>query len=237
MTRFIALISGKGGVGKTTSTINLAHALMNHGKSVLIVDANLVTPNIGLHLGLIDAETSLNHFLEKKNSIHEIIHTHDSGLAFIPASSSYNIFKNTDQEKLGKIFDHLNGLADFVLVDAPSGLGEDLKKILEHTDEALTVVNPTNSSLMEAVKSIELARSMHNTIPGVLLNMSSWFGSHEMASAEVEEILGAHVIANVYRDNKIKKSVHNQVPLQFHYPRSRSAKQYQQLAEFLCNVH
>jgi len=56
MTRFIALVSGKGGVGKTTTTVNVGQALSNLGQKVTLLDANIITPNLGIHLGKFNPE-------------------------------------------------------------------------------------------------------------------------------------------------------------------------------------
>ena len=93
MTRFIALISGKGGVGKTTTTLNLGHALSQLGKRVILLDANFATPNLAAHLGITSVKANLNDFLKKKKQLREIIHLHHSGLNFIPSSVSYQDFK------------------------------------------------------------------------------------------------------------------------------------------------
>ena len=69
MTRFITFVSGKGGVGKTTSTVNIGHALITAGKKTTLVDGNLVTPNLSLHLGMLNPESTLNNFLRKEKSL------------------------------------------------------------------------------------------------------------------------------------------------------------------------
>ena len=69
MTRFIALVSGKGGVGKTTATLNIGHALSKQGKKVLLLDANMVTPNLALQLGILNPKDTLNQFLRKEKNL------------------------------------------------------------------------------------------------------------------------------------------------------------------------
>ena len=69
MTKFIAVVSGKGGVGKTTATINIGQAINLLGKQSILVDANLYTPHLGINLGLIKPKATLNQFLKKKKSI------------------------------------------------------------------------------------------------------------------------------------------------------------------------
>ncbi|MBU1111539.1 MAG: MinD/ParA family protein, partial [Nanoarchaeota archaeon] len=125
MTRFIALISGKGGVGKTTLTLALARSLSKLGKRVLVLDANFETPNLALHLGLLQPKATLNQFLNKEKALQNIIHEHeDCQFAIIPTSPALSDCRGNSSQNLSKIFDHLENTYDFVLVDCPSGMGE-----------------------------------------------------------------------------------------------------------------
>ena len=233
MTRFIALVSGKGGVGKTTATLNVGQALTDMGRKVILLDANLVTPNLAIHLGFMDPPATLNKFLRKEKSLKEITYLHESGLSVIPASPSYTEYQKTNPQKLTEVFEHLDDTVDFVLVDSPSGLGYEVNHVLKNTDEALIVVNPNLSSVMDALKTIELAKANNNIISGVILNMSNK-GRHELKPEEVENILAHPIIANIRQDKKVRKSVHKQMPLNHLYKWSRSARQFKKVAEHLC---
>ena len=234
MTRFIALISGKGGVGKTTSAINIGHALLKLNRSVTVLDANLMTPNLATHLGLVNPPATLNQFLRQEKELHEIMYVHSSGLQIIPASNSYEDCQNTNPQQLFEIFEHLDNFSEFVLVDTPSGLGEEINQVLKNTDEALIVVNPNLSSVMDSLKSIQLAREHNNIIPGILLNMTN-NGRHELKTAEIESILHSPIIGKVRFDRKIKKSLHQGMPLNHIYPYSKSAREFRRVADYLCN--
>ncbi len=234
MTTFVAVVSGKGGVGKTTTTINLGQALADKEKSVTIIDANLSTPNLALQLGFLNPEGTLNHFLKKEKSLKEITYQHDGGFSVIPSATSLQEFHKTDLKKINKIFHHLDKTTDFVVIDSPSGLGKDIEEIFKHTDEVVVVVKPTLSSVMEALKTIQLAKVHNNTVAGIVLNMNSW-GRHKLKEAEIVEILGHQILANIKQDNKIKKAAHIGQPLSYLYPRSKSAKQFSKVAEFICS--
>ncbi len=232
MTKFIAVVSGKGGVGKTTTALNLAQALTDLGRKTVILDANLVTPNIAIHLGIMNPECTINKFLRNEKSIKDITYMHECGVSFIPASPSYVEFQKTNVQQLTEIFEHLDETAEFVVIDAPSGLGYEVTQILKNSDEAIIVANPTLSSVMDALKTIHLARDHDNIVAGVVLNMTNR-GRNELKQDEVQRILGQSIIANVKLDRKIRKSAYQQTPLVYKYPRSRSAKQYKQIAAYL----
>src|SRR3989344_6752395 len=232
MTKFVAIVSGKGGAGKTTATLNVGQALANYGHKVLLLDANLVTPNLAIQLGFMNPEGTVNKFLRKEKSLKEITYLHESGLSLIPASPSFSEFQKTSSQELSKIFKHLNKTADFVMIDAPSGLGYEVSQVLKNSNEALVVVNPTFSSVIDGLKSIKLAKSNNTLIAGVILNMPHG-GRHELSKKEVEDILGHPIIANIKNDTKIRKSLHQQVPLTYRYPRSKSSREYHKVAEHL----
>ena len=232
MTKFIALVSGKGGAGKTTCTLNIGQALTNLGKKAIVVDANLVTPNLALQLGLMNPTGTVNKFLRKKKNLKETTHLHESGLTFLPASPSYTEFQKTNSQDIGEIFEHLDNIAEFVVVDSPSGLGTEVSQILHHCDEAVIVVNPQLSSVMDALKTIKLAQKNNTIIAGVLLNMSNK-GRYELKPEEVEEILNYPIIGNIRSDKKFRKALYRQAPVTHLYKRSRPAKEFLKVAQHL----
>ena len=236
MTKFIAFVSGKGGVGKTTSSLNVGQSLASMGKEVILVDANIVTPNLAIQLGFVNPEGTLNKFLRKEKSLKEITYLHESGISLIPASPSLSEYQKTNPQKLNKLFDLLKNTADFVLIDAPSGLGYDVHQILKSTDEVVLVVNPTLSSVMDALKTIQLAKENNNTVSGIILNMTNG-GKDELTQKEVESILDYPLLANVKYHRKVRRATHKQMPLTYLYPRSKPAKEFKKVAQHLALGH
>tara|TARA_Y100000310_G_C20647066_1_gene797252 strand:- start:1377 stop:2096 length:720 start_codon:yes stop_codon:yes gene_type:complete len=236
MTKFISVVSGKGGVGKTTSTLNVGHALTKLGHRVVLLDANLMTPNLALQLGFMNPEGTLNKFLRKEKGLQDITYLHESGVSVIPSSPSYSEYQKTNPQKLSKIFEHLDNTADYVLIDSPSGLGYEVNEVLKNSDEVLVVINPTLSSVMDALKTIEVAKAHNNLVAGIVLNMSNG-GNNELKPTEIEAILGHPILANVKHDKKIRKSLHRQTSLHHIYPRSRSAKEFRKVAEHVAFHH
>jgi len=93
MSRFIVITSGKGGVGKTTTSVNLAVAMQALDEDVTLVDVNLTTPNVGLHLGAPVVPVTLNHVLSGRAEIEDSIYEHESGTKVIPSSLSMDELK------------------------------------------------------------------------------------------------------------------------------------------------
>jgi len=103
MSKIIVITSGKGGVGKTTTAINLAAAINHFGKEVLVIDGNLTTPNVGIYFGSPEVPINLNHILSKKVEALEAVYEHESGVKIIPASLSVHDSMNADFTKLKSV--------------------------------------------------------------------------------------------------------------------------------------
>src|SRR3989344_4670562 len=100
MTRIIGVVSGKGGVGKTTMVANLGTALAKMGKNVIILDANLTTPSLGLHLGVPLYPVTLHDVLKGRANIKDAIYMHESGVKIIPAGISLRDMRGVDSKDL-----------------------------------------------------------------------------------------------------------------------------------------
>ena len=100
MNRIIVITSGKGGVGKTTTAINLGAAMNYFGKDVLIIDGNLSTPNVGIHLNSPEVPINLNHVLLGKADVREAVYEHESGLKVMPSSLSIKELRRVKPERI-----------------------------------------------------------------------------------------------------------------------------------------
>ncbi|MDI6721594.1 MAG: AAA family ATPase, partial [Candidatus Aenigmarchaeota archaeon] len=160
MTRIIACISGKGGVGKTTVVSNLGVALAKFGRNVIVVDANLTTPNLGLHLGVPLYPTTLHDVLKGTAAIKDAIYYHDSGLKIIPAGLSLRDLRGVDSRDLPNVLLDLLGTSDIVLLDAAAGLGKETLSAIEAADETMLVANPELTSVADALKASKLAQQL-----------------------------------------------------------------------------
>ena len=228
MTKYIALISGKGGVSKTTSSINLGSALNYFGKDVTIVDANLTTPNIGVYLGVPVVPINLHHVLQGKNHISEAVYLHPSGTKIIPASLSLEDLRKTNPDNLKRALRGLNGTTDIVLIDCAAGLGREAILALDSCEEVLIVTNPELPAVTDALKTIKLAESLGKKITGVIVARKR--DNTDLAIKNIESLLEHKVIAVIPEDKAIRESLIRKDPVVYTHPRSESAIAYKRLA-------
>lgn len=232
MTKFITLISGKGGTGKTTTAINLAAALQKLGKESIVVDGNLATPNVALYLNMPKTRCSLNDFFRKKADVKDIITAHPAGLRFIAAPISFTEFDRLNSDNLAKLFVGLEGAADVVIVDSAAGLGKDVLSTLRHPGEALLVTNPTRAAVTDSLKMLKFAQGGDATVAGVLLNRVVG-DSNELQIKSIEKLIGHPIAGVIPEDDNIRKSHHVGLPVVHKYPHSKASKAYLSLARFV----
>jgi len=232
MTRIILIVSGKGGVGKTTLASNLSCALAELGEDVIAVDANLTTPNLGLHTGMHLTPHTLHDVLRGKADLGDAVYTHPSGFRIIPASMSINDLTGADPSKLSNVTMNLLGKADYVIIDSAAGLGNETVSAIAATDEVIIVVNPNVPSVADALKAAELARKLGKKVMGVVVNRRSR-KSHELSSGEIEAMIEAPVIAEIPEDSAIAESVAAKQPVVEYDMHSPAAVEIRRLAHGL----
>lgn len=159
----IAIISGKGGVGKTVITANLAAALSSSGRRILVVDADLGLANLDILLGLSPEYTILDaihgiHPLEKV-----LLHT-DKGFDFLPAASGLPegaAFTQILAEGIESILSSIAQCYDVILFDAGAGVGDVVLFFAGISDEILLVATPEPTSLMDSYATIKILNQLH----------------------------------------------------------------------------
>lgn len=233
MTRFISIISGKGGVGKTTVAVNLGSALRRAGVDVTLLDANLTTPDLGVYFGILNFPVNLGHVFKGLNEVTEAIYRHPAGFNLIPADLNCSKLL-CEEADFKQIFHKLNGLSEIVLVDSPAGLGRDVEKIVKNSGEAIIVTNPDTISATNALKSIRLAEEHNVSILGVVLNRTGRY-SHELDAASLESLLGYPVIAEIPEHASIVNARMERRALNFSSGDKASA-QFKMLADKIGNL-
>jgi len=229
MTRVILINSGKGGVGKTTTAINIGACLNKLKKQVVIIDGNLNTPNVGLHLGAPIVPITLNHVLNGKASIEEAIYEHSSGTKIIPSSLSIKELTNFNTKKLPEIIKKLRKTFDYVIIDSAAGFSEEVMALLAVTDEIIVVTNPEMPAVTDALKAVKVARGMGKEVNGVIVTRHQ-NAKYEMPLSSIKSMLETQIIGVIPEDKAVKEALNLRDAVVHTHPRNKVSKKYLEIS-------
>jgi len=198
----IAIVSGKGGVGKTTTTINLGLALYKIGANVILLDGNITTPNLGLYVGVLKTPTTLNNALKGETHISQAIYSHKSGLKIIPSDLAVDSIENINFRQIKKTILDLDRHANILLVDTAATLGSETQNILNAVDEAILVVNTDKGALADALRTVAVCKKLKVPIIGVIVNKVK----KRLNKKRIEDFLGIPIIGAIKHDEKFVKT-------------------------------
>lgn len=228
MSRVIAVLSGKGGTGKTTTSVNLASALSELGEDVLLIDVNIQTPNVSVLLGEPDIPITLTEVIKGTDRLKSAVYKTNLGFKLIPASLSFTEF-GKELSKLKTAIHQARSLAETIILDCPPGLGNIVRFVLEEADEVLLVTNPELPALADGIKVLKLAEMYDVTVLGVVVNKAE-NDEYESPPSEVENLLGYPIVAAIPSDKCVKQALKlNQSVMQVS-SRSKYSKAMKKLA-------
>jgi septum site-determining protein MinD len=230
MAKVYAIISGKGGVGKTTTAINLGTAINRLGEDVVVVDANLTTPNVGIHLGAPIVPITINHVLHDQAKLEDAIYEHESGTKIIPASLSLKETKKINYKKLSDIAKKLKKVTNHVFIDCAAGLGEEARSAMASSDEVIIVTNPEMAAVTDALKTIKLAEEMNKPVKGIII--TRYQGKRtEMSVLNMKDMLESQILGIIPESDEVKESQVMKNAVVLTHPRSKAAKTYMNTSE------
>lgn len=231
MTRIIAVASGKGGAGKTTVVANVAAALARLNQSVVAVDSNITTSNLGIHLGISFYPVTVQDVLNGTAQVKEAMYYHESGFRILPADISLEKLMVPNTTEFIDLFYKITD-ADFVLIDTAAGLGNEALAAVEAADELLTVTNPDLPSMTDALKLTKLAEEFETMNIGTVVNRYTG-KRHEVPPQEVSNFLSLPLLGLVPEDDHIKKSLVFKKPVVALKPHARSSREFMLIASRL----
>ena len=218
MTRIIVVTSGKGGVGKTTTTANIGAALAKFGKRVALVDADFGLRNLDLLLGLenrvvytaidvINGECRLEQALIKDRR--------NPNLMLMPASQSRDKTAVT-AEQMGELIDRIAPHFNYILIDCPAGIEQGFQNAIVKANEAIIVTTPDISAVRDADRVIGLLEAGQIYQTHLVLNRirPEMVHSNTMMSVDdVKEILSIPLIGTIPEDEDVIVSTNNGEPM------------------------
>ncbi len=223
------IASGKGGTGKTTTTVNLGTALALLGKKTVIIDADIGMANLGLLLGLEKSPITLHEVLSGKAEVQEAVYEGPGGVKVVPCGISLQGFQSSDPGKLQEVMATLVDDNDFMLIDAPAGISKDGVIPLAIADKVILVVNPELSSMADALKTKVLTEMLGGEIGGAILNRAGMERT-EINKQKVADLLGVDVIEMVPEDSNVRRSAAFKTPIVIKTPNSPAAVAFKRLA-------
>jgi MinD-like ATPase involved in chromosome partitioning or flagellar assembly len=230
MGKIIGVVSLKGGVGKTSTVVELGSAIASFGKKVLLVDGNLSAPNLGLHFNIIKPKNTLHHVLRRKIHASDSIHEIDENIHLIPA----DLFHRSEVNPL-KLKEHLKLLKrryDYVLIDSSPSLDEETLAVMLASDNILVVTTPDHVTLGTTIKAVKKAKQRGAPIGGVVLNKVHG-KNFELSLPEIEDVLDVPILAVIGHNLDLLKSVSNFSSLVKTRPRARESHEFKKLAATL----
>ncbi len=218
--RVIVITSGKGGVGKTTTTANLGIALEELGEKVALLDADIGLRNLDLALGLENRIIyDIVDVVEGRADFRKALikHKRNQNLVLLPAAQTRDK-SAVSPEQMQKV---INDLKDdgftFILIDCPAGIEQGFRNAIAGATEAIIVTNPEMSSVRDADRIVGMLEAEGLKNPKLIVNRirQKMVDNNEMLSvADVQEVLGTNVklIGIVPDDEKIITSTNHGDP-------------------------
>ncbi len=238
--RVITVASGKGGVGKTNVSANLAMSLTNMGKKVLLMDADLGLGNVDVMLG-VHPVYNLSHVINGERTLEEVIVEGPAGINIIPASSGIkNMAELTPEEHVGLVraFSEIGNDLDVLLIDTAAGISDSVITFSRAAQEMLIVVCDEPASITDAYALMKVLNKEHGIQRfRILVNMvhsvqqgRELFGKLLKVTDKFLDVT-LDFVGTVPFDDYLRKAVQRQRAVCDVYPRSRSSLAFKKLAQ------
>ena len=238
--RVIAVTSGKGGVGKSNVTVNLAVSLARSGEKVMVLDADMGLANIDVLLGL-SPRMNLSHVINGECTLEETIMEGPEGIKIIPASSGIATMSDlTPAENAGVIrsFSELTEQVDTLLIDTAAGLSDSVVSFIRAAREVIVVVCDEPASITDAYAMIKVMNRDYAVQRfHVLSNQAQsahqgreLFNKLARVSQKYLEVT-LDFLGSIPYDEYLKKAVQKQATVVQSYPRSPASMAFRQVAK------
>ena len=214
-THFIAITSGKGGVGKSTISANLANVLSQNGYKVGLFDADIGLANLDVILN-VKMGKNLLHVLKGECSLKDILIPINKNLILIPGESGDEILKFNNQFLFERFLDEASELdqLDFLIIDTGAGIGGSTPLFLEAADEVVVVTVPDPAAITDTYAVIKIVSRFKNS-ELLLLNMVKneaeatriYENVKRVANANIGPSLNLELIGYVASDKSVARSI------------------------------
>lgn len=232
-TRIIAIASGKGGVGKTNISINLALAYAQLGKKVIVMDADLGLANVNVVLGMIP-KYNLYHLIRKQKRMSDIILDTNYGIQIVAGASGFSKIANLSDNEREDFIRELSELqsADIIVIDTSAGVSNNVLSFVRAADDALIVTTPEPTAITDAYGIIKIiATEIDNMDLGLklIVNRVKTVTEGKRVAERVINIAGQFLnlkvdyLGYVYDDPTVQAAVLKQKPFLISDPSGKAS--------------
>ena len=244
--KIIAISGGKGGTGKTNVAVNLAIALAERGRQVVLMDADIGLANAEVIMGLKSRQT-LQLVIEGKRRISDILSAGPNGIKVVPGVSGLNHLANLTREGQSNVrmaMEELQTKFDFVIIDTMAGIGAPSIAFAVAADEVMLVTTPEPSSLVDAYATV---KTIHQLNPRASLNVVVNMADDRQQAIQAMNSLSAAALkflgkrlnyaGLILRDQCVRRAVLHSQPFALLYPMSPAGKAIRDLAGSILDDH
>lgn len=243
LARVITVTSGKGGVGKSNTAINLAIQFKKMGKRVIILDADFGLANIEVMFGAVPKHNLCDLIYQKKN-IKEIITWGPMDVGFISGGSGIAGMSNLSRDYLTYIIQNLaelDAIADIIIVDTGAGIADAVLEFLVASGEILLVTTPEPTSITDSYSLLKaLCRHPRfkesDTKIKMIANRVEKESEGEILFNKLNAVVARYLkitmtyLGSVMQDNMLMKAVMQQMPVSLQNPQAKSSQAFEKIA-------
>lgn len=235
----IAVTGGKGGVGKTSVSVNLATAMAGAGRRVMLLDGDLGLANVDVFLGLSPRHT-MAHVLSGERSLEEIIVESSEGVQVVPGASGVAELANLSAAghlNLVQAFSTLSSRVDVMIVDTSAGISHSVVQFTQAAQHVLLVVCDEPASMTDAYALVKvLSRTQDVTHFKVLANMIRTPGEGELLFQKLQRVTGKFLdvtleyMGEIPEDTYLRRAIREQRPVMTAFPSCPASRAFKKLA-------
>jgi flagellar biosynthesis protein FlhG len=243
--RVITITSGKGGVGKTNFTVNLAIKLSQMGNRVIIIDADLGLSNVDVIMGRM-SKYNLSDVLKNNKEIMEVLEEGPCGVRFVSGGSGVQDLVKLNKMQLVDLLMKLGKLdyeADIILIDTGAGLSDSVLSFVHASKEVILVTTPEPTSITDAYALIKTIsnKDAGKNIKIVVNKVDSEMEANNILDklkAVTERFIGIKLISLgfIMNDSCVSKSVKIQQPFVLNYSKCEATKNITDIAQILLDT-